>query len=39
MDGDRMWRDMTNPEKAKLTDFIDVASVFDEARPTPVPGY
>ena len=38
-DGDRMWRDMQNPEKAKLTDFYDVKSVFDSARPTPVPGY
>ena len=38
-DGDRMWRDMQNPDKAKLTDFYDVKSVFDPARPTPVPGY
>ncbi len=38
-DGDRMWRDMQNPDKAKLTDFYDVKSVFDSARPTPVPGY
>jgi hypothetical protein len=38
-DGDRMWRDMQNPEKAKLTNFFDVESVFDSARPTPVPGY
>ena len=39
MDGDRMWRDMQNPSKAKLSSFIDVPSVFDSARPTPVPGY
>ena len=39
VDGDRMWRDIANPEKAKLSDLIDVKSVFDPARPTPVPGY
>ena len=39
VDGDRMWRDLQNPEKAKLTDLIDVAATFDPARPTPVPGY
>ena len=37
LDGDRMWRDLTEPDKQKLSDLFDVKSVFDEARPTPVP--
>lgn len=36
LDGQRMWLDMQNPEKEKLSDLFDVASVFDSARPTPV---
>lgn len=36
LDGDRMWLDMQNPEKEKLSDLFDVKSVFDSARPTPV---
>lgn len=39
VDGDRMWRDMQDPEKAKLKDFFDVEEVFDSRRPTPVPSY
>ncbi len=37
LDGYRMYYDMLRPERAKLTDLFDVKSVFDPARPTPVP--
>lgn len=36
VDGQRMWQDLQNPEKAKLSDLFDVQAVFDSARPTPV---
>jgi len=37
LDGQRMWTDLSQPDKARLSDLFDVKSVFDKARPTPVP--
>ena len=39
LDGYRMYYDLpeTNPEKTYLDDLIDVTTVFDKDRPTPVP--
>ena len=39
LDGYRMYYDLpeTNPEKTYLDDLFDVTTVFDPARPTPVP--
>ena len=36
LDGYRMWRDLTEPDKPRLSDLFDVKDVFDKARPTPV---
>ncbi len=37
LDGYRMYYDMINPNVDKLSDLFDVDSVFDKARPVPVP--
>ena len=39
LDGYRMYYDLpeTNPENTYLDDLIDVTTVFDRSRPTPVP--
>ncbi len=36
LDGYRMWRDLTEPDKPRLSDLFDVKKVFDKSRPTPV---
>ena len=36
LDGYRMWRDLTEPDKPRLSDLFDVKDVFDKTRPTPV---
>ncbi|HIT90906.1 MAG TPA: polysaccharide deacetylase [Candidatus Merdenecus merdavium] len=37
LDGDRMYQDMIHEDQDYLSDLFDVSSVFDEARPLPVP--
>jgi len=44
LDGYNMFYDMVldrkgTPDKKRLTDLFDAASVFDPLRPTPVPNY